>query len=367
MAAKRATGIILAVVLGLILIASGGVWAARGEIATGLLRRVLARNLTGDPVAALPDGLHVGLCGTGSPLPDPHRAGPCTLVIAGKRMFVVDTGEGAAKSMSLMGFMPARLNAAFITHYHSDHIDGLGAVLLQHWAGGAAQAPLPIYGPTGVTQVVDGFMTAYELDRGYRIAHHGPKVVPPQGFGGEPRPFEVTKGGGPVTLIDDADLKVTAFPVDHGPVWPAVGYKFVYKGRSVVISGDTAPAASVEAAAKGADLLVHEALSPTLVKMQEETARAAGRDNLAHVFHDIVGYHTSPEQAAEIAQRAGVKYLVLSHIVPALPVKALEGPFLGGARSKFSGTLRLGEDGDFFSLPAGSDAIETSKRSAMRP
>lgn len=366
MPARRTTHVVLAVFLGLVLLAVAGIWIARGPIAVTVLRQVVTRNLSGDPVAALPDGLHVGLCGSGSPLPDPHRNGPCTLVIAGKRMFVVDSGEGAAKGLTLMGFMPGRLDAAFLTHYHSDHIDGLGALMLQHWAGGAAKTPLPIYGPTGVDQVVHGFMSAYELDRGYRIAHHGPAVVPPEGFGGDPRAFAISKGAGEVTLIDEPDLKVTTFAVDHEPVEPAVGYKFVYKGRSVVISGDTAPSPMVEAEAKGADVLVHEALSPKLVALQGEAAAKAGRPNIAKVFHDIPDYHTSPVQAAEIAQKAGVKYLLLTHLVPAMPIDALEGPFLDGARKKFDGRLRLGRDGDFLTLPANSDKISLSNRSAMR-
>jgi len=367
MAARRSTQIVVAVLLGLILVGGAGVWLARGKIAVGVMRQAVARNLTGDPVAALPDGLHVGLCGTGSPLPDPKRNGPCTLVIAGKRMFVVDTGDSAAKGLSMMGFMPARAEAVLLTHFHSDHIDGLGGVMLQHWAGGGAKAPLPVYGPTGVDSVVQGLMAAYTLDRGYRIAHHGPAVVPPEGFGGEARPFAVPAPGTETVLIQDPDLKVTAFAVDHAPVEAAVGYKFVYKGRSVVISGDTAPSPAVAAAAKGADVLVHEALSPSLVALQGEAARKAGRGNIAKVFHDIPDYHTSPEDAAKIAQTAGVRYLVLTHIVPALPLDALEGPFLGDARKRFDGRLRVGRDGDFLSLPANGDTIRLSNRSAMRP
>jgi ribonuclease Z len=265
-----------------------------------------------------------------------------------------------------MGFMPARAEALLITHYHSDHIDGLGALLLQHWAGGAAAKPLPVYGPQGVESVVGGVMAAYALDRGYRIAHHGPKVVPPAGFGGEPRAFTTPADGSEVVLIETPDLKVSAFAVAHEPVNPAVGYRFAYKGRTVVVSGDTAPSDSLARAAKGADVLVHEALSPSLVKMQEEVARSAGRENLAAVFHDIPGYHTSPEQAAKLAQDAGVRWLVLSHLVPALPLDALEGPFLGDARSIFKGRLRLGRDGDFLSLPAHAATIRLSNRSAMR-
>jgi len=362
MPAKQTGRLIGLVALGVILVAGGGLWAARAALAMRAMSRILAHNLGADPLADLPDGLHVGLCGTGSPLPDPGRSGPCTAVIAGKRIFIVDTGEGAAKSLSLMGMMPARAERVFLTHFHSDHIDGLGAVLLQHWGGGAAKAPLPVHGPQGVDQVVAGFNAAYRLDRSYRIAHHGPKVMPPEGFGGLAAPFQISAQGPDVVLIDDPDLKVTTFPVRHNPVEPAVGYKFVYKGRSAVISGDTAPSPRLEAEAKGVDVLVHEALSPNLVAMQERAAHAAGRSNIEAVFHDIPGYHTSPEAAAAIAQRAGVGYLVFSHIVPALPMRALYGPFLGRSRQIFHGRLRIGEDGDMLSLPAGSTEIKLSNR-----
>src|SRR5438876_5539419 len=107
---KKRMPVILAV-LGLVLVVGGGLWLARGEIALAVFKRAMARNMAGDPVAALPDGLHVGLCGAGSPMPDPRRAGPCTVVIAGKRMFVVDSGEGSTKVLSLMGLPPARVDA----------------------------------------------------------------------------------------------------------------------------------------------------------------------------------------------------------------------------------------------------------------
>ena len=135
---------------------------------------------------------------------------------------------------------------------------------------------------------------------------------------------------------------------------PAVGYAFTYKGRKLVVSGDTVASPRVELEAKGADVLVHEALSPRLVGMLAQGAHDAGRSNLEAVFKDILTYHTTPEQAAAIAQRAGVGFLLLDHIVPALPYEALEGPFLGQARSIYSGPIKVGRDGDFISMPAGS-------------
>ncbi len=353
---------ILIGVIGVALLLGGGLWLARGQIAMKIYRRGAEQAMASNPFSNLPDGLHVGLCGSGAPLPDPHRAGPCTAVIAGDRMFIVDIGDGATRNLTLMNMTASKADALFLTHYHSDHIGGLGELMLQHWAGGASKAPLAIYGPQGLESVVNGFQSAYVLDRGYRIAHHGEKVVPPSGFGGAPHVFEVHKDSPDIVLIDTPDLKVTAFPVKHDPVEPAVGYKFVYKGRSVVLSGDTAPSARVEAEARGADLLVHEALSPRLVGIQREAAIAAHRDNIAAISHDILSYHTTPEQAAELAERAHVKYLLLSHLVPGIPIPGLEGPFVGDAASRFHGTFRLGHDGDFISMPAHSTQITRSNR-----
>ena len=357
---KRRTAAL--VLVGVVVLVLAGGWLMRGKLATAAMEKVYLRAMASDPYAGLPDGLHVGLCGSGSPMPDPTRAGPCTVVLAGKKLFVVDSGAGSTKNLSLMNLPPARVNAVFLTHFHSDHIDGLGELMLQRWASGPNTSPLPVYGPTGVDQVVAGFQSAYVLDSGYREAHHGPVVVPPSGFGGAAHPFEARPDLPDVTVIDEPDLKVIAFPVHHNPVDPAVGYLFIYKGRRAVISGDTSASPRLEAAAKGADLLVHEGLAPNLVALQRKAALADRRANLAAIFHDILSYHTTPEQAAGIAQRAGVKYLLFTHIIPPLPTRALEGPFLGKSRDIFKGEIRVGHDGDLISLPAGSTAITHSNR-----
>lgn len=353
----RTIGLML---LAAVLAIGAGLWLLRGQIALAAMQRIYDRALASDPYEGLEDGLHVGLCGAGSPMPDPTRAGPCTAVLAGRQLFIVDAGAGSVKNLSLMNFPPARVDAALITHFHSDHIDGLGELMLQRWAGGAWPAPLPVYGPTGVEQVVDGFEAAYGPDRGYRIAHHGPQVTPPSGFGGDPRPF--APGAQDVVLIDQPGLRVTAFPVPHSPAEPAVGYRFDYKGRSVVISGDTAASPRLEAAARGADLLVHEGLSPKLVALQGRSADKGGKANLSHILHDIPSYHATPEEVAGIAQRAGVRYLLFTHVIPPLPIRALEGPWLGKAGKIYAGDIRVGRDGDTISLPAGSTAIRRTNR-----
>lgn len=329
-----AIALLLAVVL------AGGAWLMRGEIALGLMARAYDRAMGSDPT----------------------RAGPCTVIVAGRQLFVIDSSQGSTKNLSLMNLPPAQVSAVFLTHYHSDHIADLGELMLQHWAAGAATTPLPIYGPTGADQVVAGFEAAYALDRGYRTVHHGAKIIPPAGFGAAPHAFSVDANSPDVLLIEQTDLRVYAFPVDHAPVGPAVGYLFIYKGRRVVISGDTAPSARVETAAAGADVLVHEGLAPNLAAVQREAALRHGRANLASIFHDILSYHTTPEQAAGIAERAHVRLLLFTHVIPPLPLAALEGPFLGSARNIFHGRLRVGRDGDFITLPAGSrEVLETNR------
>jgi ribonuclease Z len=308
-----------------------------------------------DATAGLPDGLHVVLCGSGSPLPDPGRAGPCTLVIAGKQLFVVDTGEGSSRKLAAMGMPMGRITAVFLTHFHSDHIDGLGPLMLLRWTGASAIAPLPIHGPPGVEQVVAGFNAAYRLDNGYRTAHHGARIVPPGGAGGTALPFAI--GAVPVVVLDDGGLRVTAFPVNHDPVKPAIGYRFDYKGRSVVISGDTAASASLDSAASGAEMMIHEALQPAMVRAVTDVLERRGQANVAQITRDIIGYHSTPEIAADSARAAGARQLVLNHLVPPLPYRFAYPAFLGDAASHFSGPITIGEDGMMFSLPAGSTAI----------
>ena len=352
-------GLTIAAVLA---VAAGGVWMLRGPIAVALMQRAYERAMSNDPFAALPDGLGVGLCGSGSPMPDPTREGPCVAVVAGRQLFVVDSGPGSTRRLALMGLPPAKVSAVFLTHFHSDHIGDLGELMLQRWGGGAATTPLPVYGPTGVDQVVAGFNQAYSLDRGYRVAHHGPKVMPPSGAGGIAHPFAISKAGPNVLVLDEPGLQVIAFPVEHEPVEPAVGYLFIYKGRRLLVSGDTAPSTRLEAAAKGADVLTHEGLAPNLVALQRAAALKAGKWNTAAIFHDILSYHTTPDAAAGIAERAGVRYLLFNHIIPPLPTDALDGPFLDNAPRIFHGPIRVGRDGDFLMMPAGTTEIRYSNR-----
>lgn len=334
----------------------------RAEVARWAMARAAADNMATNAMAELPDGLHLAVCGAGAPMPDPERSGPCLAVVAGERLFVVDAGSGGARNLQRMGFAPGAVDALLLTHFHSDHIDGLGELAMLRWTMGTHDSPLPVHGPAGVEQVVTGFNTAYALDAEYRTAHHGAQVAPPDGAGLRALPFPLPAAADAVPLIEDGELTVHVFAVDHSPVTPAVGYRFDYRGRSLVISGDTGPTQAVARAARGTDLLVHEALSAELVTVLNRAAQQAGRSNLARITHDILDYHTTPRQAAAIAAEAGAGHLLLYHIVPPLPLPGLASAFLDGVAEEYPGPVTLARDGTFVSLPAGSAATETGRR-----
>jgi|CXWL01.1.fsa_nt_gi ribonuclease Z len=343
---------ILALVSLALIAVGAGTYLARDTISVGILRRVAEQRIAANIIPTLPDGLSVAFCGTGSPLPDLDRAGPCTAVIAGRHLYIFDSGDGSTETLGLMGLNPANVEAVFLTHFHSDHIDGLGGLALQRWATGAAHTQLPVYGGEGVERVTNGFNEAYALDSGYRVAHHGADVVPPEGFGLSPHAFALPEGQDQTIVLDADGVRVIAFRVDHGPVRPAFGYRVEYGGRSVVISGDASPSPTLVAAAEGADLLVHEALSPSLTAIAEEAARAKGQNGIAAIFHDIPDYHTSPEDAADMATQAHVGALALTHLIPPVPGQLPKGPFLGAARQRYDGAFWVMRDGDLIIMPA---------------
>ena len=167
---------------------------------------------------------------------------------------------------------------------------------------------------------------------------------------------------GELTLVYEGEgLKVEALTVDHSPVEPAVGYRFSYKGRSLLITGDTVKLANIEQFARGVDLLVHEALAPNLVNMMHDTANKLGNKIMAKITHDILDYHTSPVEAAETARDAGVGHLLYYHIVPPLVIPGQKALYLDGAEKIFP-NYTIGEDGVSFTLPAGSDEIRLTRK-----
>ena len=338
-----------------------GIYALRTQLTLYLMERVVENNFNTNLLMELPDGLHAALCGAGSPMPDPRRSGPCTAVIAGEKLFLVDVGAGSSRVLSRMSIPHGEIDAIFLTHFHSDHIDGLGEMLLQRWANGAHAKPTPIYGPQGVESVVAGFGRAYSKDQEYRVAHHGKEIVPPSGAGGEPRSFRLPPEGEAPVVYEEAGVKISVFRVNHEPVAPAVGYRFDYKGRSLLISGDTTKSSNLQQFANDVDLLIHEALAPQLVAVLTKGAVAAGRHNIARITRDILDYHATPVEAAEVARDANVKHLLFNHIVPPLLLPPMEELFVEGVAEIYSGPTTVGRDGTLVQLQAGGQSVEVSE------
>jgi ribonuclease Z len=351
---KWAVGLCIAA--GLLAALAWRIPAVQDRVVRSTIERMVSRNskaLFGD------DALRVLLCGTGSPLPHRTRAKACVAVFAAGRFWVVDTGSGSWNRMALLGIDATRVGAVFFTHFHSDHIGDLGEFNLNTWVAGR-DAPLRVFGGPGVERVVAGFNEAYALDRGYRVAHHGADFLPPDRglLVAEPIP-ELVESGERVVILSQDGLEISAFAVHHDPVKPAYGYRFDYKGRSVIVTGDTAKSDAVVRAAKGGDVLLHEAQANHLITMIGEAGAAAGRPRVAKIMHDILDYHTTPVEAAEVANAAGVKLLVLYHLNPPPPAKFIESYFARGVSDVRANDWLIADDGLLIELPAGSAAVNT--------
>lgn len=302
------------------------------------------------------DSLYVITTGTGAPLPDEGRAGPQTIVIAGDQFLVFDAGPGSTHKMEVIPLEVGDVDALFLTHYHSDHIGDIGELMLKRWATTGNNQPLPIYGPPGVEEVVAGFEAAYLLDVGYRVAHHGEEAMPPSGAGGDVHMFDL----GPDLMSSDVvyqhgDVEVIAFNVDHTPVFPAVGYRVNYQGKSVVITGDTIFTESLIHHAMGADVMISEALNHEFSQMLSD-ASSDLESNASIVAKDIQDYHITPQQAGIVARDAGIPYLIITHVLPPVPNRILVNPFLRDARAVYDGKIYMANDGTMIVIP-----IETEK------
>ncbi|MBX3023550.1 MBL fold metallo-hydrolase [bacterium] len=315
-----------------------------------ILQRQVEKGIERDTALLESPDMTVILCGTGSPLADPQRAGACTAVIAGGQLVMVDAGPGSWETLDLTKVPTGKLSAVLLTHFHSDHIGDLGEAITQSWIAGR-DAPLDVYGPIGTKRVVDGFDEAYSQDADYRTLHHDEQHMPRAAAPALAHEIPLGEAADADAVVFERNgLKVTMFRVLHDPVKPAVGYRFDYKGNVVVISGDTAKSASVIEHARGADLLIHEALSREM--MGRIAAIVSQHDpRLGKMANDTLGYHTSPVEAAEVARDAGVKTLVFSHVVPGPRNVIMRRMFLAGVDDVFKGEVILGEDGQRFTLP----------------
>lgn len=310
-----------------------------------LTRARMDAALTRTDDALLSDGrLHVFLCGTAAALPDPDRAGPCTAILAGGQFVLIDAGAASWRVVDSLNLPAAKLSAILVSHLHSDHIAEIGEATEQSWIAGRTQ-PLDVFGPPGIDDVVAGFAHVYSHDAGYRVVHHGAAFMPPEGARAVAHTIAPPEGAAAVPVFARDGLVVEAFRVDHAPVDFAYGYRISWRGRVVVISGDTKRSDVVVANARGADLLIHEALASSLTERAADRAAALGLKRTSKMAHDVHDYHTTPIEAAQVAQAAGVRQLVYTHIFPPLPNALARHLFLAGTNAAFSGKQTLGEDG----------------------
>ena len=328
---------ILAVVIGI------GVWNSRAG-QDWLLEQAVTAAMKRPPPMSEYDGLQVFMCGTSSPLPDPNRAQACVAVLAGESLYVVDTGAGSARVATLGRLPLERLEAVFLTHFHSDHIAALPEFNLNSWVAGRPW-PLAVFGPPGVSEVVNGLNAAYRLDSTYRVAHHGEELMPPNLGVMQAKLMEIG------TTQDFGDLSITSFEVNHDPIRPAVGYRFDYRGRSVVISGDAIVTQGLIDAATDADLLLQDVLSSPIIKTLE---KASAGTRMEKIFHDIQDYHAHTGDLATLVEQSGVRQLALYHLVPPPSNALFEKIF---SRDLPKGTV-ITADGMIFELPAGSEEVK---------
>jgi ribonuclease Z len=286
------------------------------------------------PAWAQPDlAMELVLLGTGYPYPSAERAGPSCAVIVGSDVFVVDAGRGTVMRLEAADISWDSIKSVFITHLHSDHIDGLPDLFHSTWQFGKGM-PFELYGPEGIRGVADGILKFYEAD--IHIRRDLTEKLPPEGA--RINVHEVREGA---VCVFPSGLRITAFAVDHRPVIPAFGYRFDAGPHSIVITGDTRPNANLDRFAKGADILLHEAY-----------VRSSAATNEAHSW-SIYDYHSSAREAGETAEKAHVKILVLTHLIPG---NAPERYFLEEARKTFGGKIIVGRDLMRIPVPDSADA-----------
>jgi ribonuclease Z len=300
------------------------------------------------------DAMRIAICGSSAPLPSERRAKACAVVFAGGKFYVVDAGPESTENLVLWGIPLSAVGGVLLTHFHSDHIGDLGEFNLQTWAGGRP-APLGVYGGPGIEDVVAGFNQAYRLDQGYRTTHHSDRVMPAATWPMIPHRVELAGESTPAKdrtgiVLEDGGLRITAIEVDHAPIAPAYAYRFDYKGRSVVITGDLKYHSPLATAARGADVLVSEAIVPSMTQALGKGANAAGRDRTAAIMHDIEDYHITPEQAARIANQAQVRLLAFYHLL-----------FAQGISEARHGDWTIADDGTLYTLPLGSARIQIDR------
>ena len=310
------------------------------------------------------DTLKATVCGSGTPLRTKKVAQSCIMVEAGNDLYIVDVGDGSVANIQRWGINLNNLKATLITHLHSDHIADLPDLNLISWVNRSREQNLTIFGPEGIETTIKGFNQAYFFDHKYRNEHHGDEQAPL----GVDEMVANTIGDEGVILSDNG-LTITAFLVEHDPVTPAYGYRFDYKGRSILISGDTAYSTNLINYAKDVDLLFHEAISYEMTDINTEVMTSfyetTNNDFYrfgADMFQHIEDYHTPFEEVAIVAKKSNAKKLIFYHVIPT-PRKPIDGLMKNIMTEKVNQHYQdwlFAEDGLTIELPPNSDEIVVS-------
>lgn len=269
-----------------------------------------------------PDILRITLLGSGvGPPVNLSQFGPATLVEAGGERLLFDCGRGATLRLVQAGVPIRTVSLVFLTHLHSDHIVQLPDLFLSGWVGQPGRAtPLRVWGPEGTRSMMENLERAFEFDIHMRrdVDEH----LSPVGITVESH--DITEG----VVFEENGVVVTAFVVDHDPVKPALGYRIDYRGRSVVLSGDTRVSENLIKHASGVDVLVHEAIDPDFIRA------IAGNPAIAE---RVIAHHATGEEAGRVFTRVAPRLAVFSH-APA------RKELLEQARRTYSGPLQGAED-----------------------
>jgi ribonuclease Z len=283
--------------------------------------------------------LELTLLGTGSPVHVPHRFGPSQVISAGDKRLLIDTGWSSTIRLFQANMPPQTIDAVFITHLHSDHTTDMADFLVMRWVGGT-RGPIPIYGPVGTKRMIAGFQEAMAADTKYRLDHHGDKLWS-GGLAADITEFEA--GDDPIEIARYGDITIKAFEVEHLPVKPAYGFRFESGGSVITISGDTNPCPGLLNGSKDADIMVCDSMNVDMMQGLEGRLRGIGNEKQASLLEDAHSYHAPISGMAEIAQKAGVKHLILSHLIPPI-VDEQAAQFTAGLDKVFSGKITVGKD-----------------------
>ncbi len=290
------------------------------------------------------ESITVVTIGTSSPLPG-TRAQTGTAVFVNGHFFMFDVGDGVVQKAENFGLPLTHLDGIFITHWHSDHMIDLPSLISRSWVLGRSN-DLHLYGPDGTDTLNQAINQFLHIENQHRVDHHGTAIMDISKARAISHEFKNVERGRQVIYEQDG-ITITAFDVSHEPVEPAVGYSIEYKGKKVIISGDTKKDALLTEIAKDADLLIHEVMLSSLMQKMSHRLETSGNERNAKILVDIQDYHTTPSQVAEIAATANVKKLVLHHFAPAPDIRIIKNLYKKEL-SGYDGPIHFAEDGDRF-------------------